>query len=83
MDVASGLVVYALLWWWMFLMTLPIGVRRSENVEAGHDAGAPERPHLWRKALAATVLAALGWAVVYWIVESDLVSFRDMARGGG
>ena len=27
MDFVSGLVVYILQWWWVFLMSLPFGVR--------------------------------------------------------
>ena len=77
MDIAGGVVVYVLLWWWMFFMMLPIGVRRAEHVEEGHDAGAPERPYLWRKALAATVLAAIAWAGVFWVISADLFSFRE------
>ncbi len=80
MGIASGIVVYLLLWWWVFIMALPVGVRRTETVEAGHDAGAPEKTHLWKKALAATVLAAVLWAVIHAVIEADLISFREMAR---
>jgi predicted secreted protein len=80
MDIAAGIVVYVLLWWWVFFMSLPIGVKRTENVEVGHDAGAPEKPHLWKKALAATVIAAVLWLAVNWVIEAELLSFRDMAR---
>jgi hypothetical protein len=43
MDFVSGLVVYLLLWWWIFLMSLPFGVRTADNPEAGHAASAPTR----------------------------------------
>ena len=36
MDFVSGVVVYLLLWWWVFLMSLPFGVRIEDNPEAGH-----------------------------------------------
>ena len=80
MGIASGILVYLLLWWWVFFMTLPFGVRRTRVVEPGHEAGAPERPHLWKKALATTVIAGLLWAGVHAVIESDLISFRDMVR---
>ena len=32
---------------------------------------------LWRKALAATVLAAIAWAGVFWVISADLFSFRE------
>ena len=80
MDITAGIVVYVLLWWWMFFMSLPFGVRRTEQVELGHDTGAPEKPHLWKKALAATVLAAILWLGVNWLINAEIISFRDMAR---
>ena len=80
MDFASGIVVYILLWWWIFFMSLPFGVRRAETVEIGHDTGAPEKPHLWKKALATTVLAAILWIGVNWVIEAELFSFRDMVK---
>jgi predicted secreted protein len=81
MDVASGIVVYVLLWWWVFFMSLPIGVKRAETVETGHEPGAPEKPHLWKKVLAATLIAGILWFAVDWVIEAELISFRDMAKG--
>ena len=81
MDITSAIVVYVLLWWWMFFMMLPIGVRRCETVETGHEPGAPEKPYLWKKAVAATILAAVLLVVVHWVIEAELFSFRDLAKG--
>ena len=61
-------------------MSLPVGVKRDENVEVGNDAGAPEKPHLWKKALAATVIAGVLWFAVDWVIDAELISFRDMAK---
>ena len=59
---------------------LPFGVRApheaGESVEAGHADGAPVRPRLWLKAAIATVVTAVLWGVAYWLIASDLVSFR-------
>ena len=43
MEIASGIVVYVLLWWWIFLMALPFGVSRQTDGAAGHDTGAPKK----------------------------------------
>lgn len=76
----SGIVVYIVIWWIVFFMALPIGVRppheAGEEVEPGNDAGAPVRPYLWQKATAASVTAAALWGVAYWLITSDLISFR-------
>ncbi len=75
MSIVEAVVVFAIVWWLFFLMLLPWGVERNEAPEEGHDAGAPVRPKLVRKALAATVLAALATAVIRWAVESYLADF--------
>ncbi len=75
MSVVEAVVVFAIVWWLFFLMLLPWGVERNEAPEEGHDAGAPVRPKLVRKALAATVLAAAATAIIRWAVESYLADF--------
>lgn len=75
MSIVEAIVVFAIVWWLFFFMLLPWGVERNEAPEDGHDAGAPVRPKLVRKALAATALAAAATAIVRWIVESYFADF--------
>ncbi len=75
MSIVEAIVVFAIVWWLFFFMLLPWGVERNEAPEEGHDAGAPVRPRLVRKALAATVLAAAATAIIRWAVESYLADF--------
>ena len=75
MSIVETLVVFAIVWWLFFFMLLPWGVERNEAPEKGHDAGAPVRPRLAPKALAATMLAAAATAIVRWIVVSNLADF--------
>lgn len=81
MSLVSGIVVYILLWWWVFFMTLPFGVKRVDQVEDGHDAAAPEKPHLWKKVLATTGIAFILWLAVDALISADIFSFRRMAQG--
>lgn len=80
MTWTSGIVIYVIAWWLVFFMALPVGVRPpheiGEKAEPGHEAGAPVRTHLWIKALAATVIAAVLWGLAFWVIEADLISFR-------
>ena len=74
MDFVSALVVFLLLWWWVFLMSLPFGVRTVDTPEAGHAPSAPARPMLWRKALVATAIAGVLTGLVNWIISSQIIS---------
>ena len=73
MSFVSGLVVYILLWWWVFLMTLPFGAHAPDAVETGHATSAPAKPMLWRKAFITTVIAGVLFALVYWVIVSKII----------
>jgi predicted secreted protein len=74
MDPVSGAVVYLLMWWWVFLMSLPFGVRAETEPEAGHAPSAPARPMLWRKIAASTVIAGILTALINWIIKAQIIS---------
>ena len=82
MDIVSAVVVYVLLWWFGFFLALPIGVRVPDESEVGrgHASSAPRRPYLLRKVLAATLIAAVLWVVIYLVVAGDFYSFRQAVR---
>ena len=81
MTWTSGIVLYIIIWWLVFFMTLPVGVRppheMGEEAEPGHEAGAPVRTHLRVKFLAATVIAAALWGVAYWVITAGIISIRN------
>ena len=80
MHWASGILVFVVLWWLVIFAVLPWGVRIPDKAEPGHADSAPVKPMLGRKVLATTAITAVLWLVVYFIVQSDWISFRDMAR---
>ena len=61
-------------------MSLPFGVSRHTDGSVGHDPGAPKKPLLLIKAMATTLLAAVFWVAIYWFIEADLISFREMSK---
>jgi len=79
MGWVSAFTTFTIIWWTVLFAVLPLGVRRSEAVEAGHDPGAPENPQILRKMAITTGISIAIFAVVFAIVESDLISFRRMA----
>lgn len=74
----SGTAVYIVIWWLVIFMVLPWGVRPVEqsDIEKGHAASAPLRPHMLRKIVATTILSAIVWLIVYVVMESGAISFR-------
>ncbi len=80
MTLVTGIAVYIVVWWIVLFAVLPWGVRQSDAPQPGHADGAPENPRLWLKAGVTTLIAAVIWAVIYFIVQSDWISFREMAK---
>ncbi len=78
MDFVSGLVVFILLWWWVFLMSLPFGIKTPDEVESGHATSAPEKPMLRRKLAISTAIATVLFTIIYWIIDSGLVSLSQL-----
>ena len=76
MNWFSGLLVYVMIWWVVLFTVLPWGVKVPDEHEPGHATSAPAKPMLLRKFLVTSVIAAVLWVLVYYLIESDLISFR-------
>lgn len=83
MSWVSSLALYLIVWWVTLFLVLPFGVRSVGKPEKGHDAGAPERSRLRWKLAITTLIAALLWAAVLWVIRSGLVPVRGFYDGGG
>jgi predicted secreted protein len=81
---AVGVGFFFLITWWVVLFTtLPFGVRRDANPEPGSDTGAPEKPHMAKKALATTAIAGVITAAVYFAAEAGLLPLREWLAPAG
>ena len=74
----GALVVFTIVGWLVFFVTLPFGVRRIENPEQGHDAGAPEKPRILIKAAITTAIAGAVTGGLAMAVAYDLIDIRAM-----
>jgi len=76
----SAVLVFVIVWWLVFFMSLPVGARSyheaGEEVEVGNVPSAPMKPRLWTKAGVSTVIAAILTVVIYFLIDSGAVSFR-------
>ncbi|MEQ9326496.1 MAG: DUF1467 family protein [Rhodospirillales bacterium] len=77
MSILSGFAIYFIIWWLVLFTTLPFGVKREENVEPGHDPGAPVNPMIGRKLIATTLISGVVFALVYWLLTSGLIDFYE------
>ena len=71
-------VVFTIVWWMVFFITLPFGVTTPDVPEPGHAPSAPERPRLGLKALITTVVAAALTGAAAAAVQYEWISFRAL-----
>jgi predicted secreted protein len=69
MSAPLSIAVYFTIWWVTLFAILPWGVRSSAeageaNLPTGADPGAPVMPHLGKKAIATTIVAAIVFAAL-------------------
>jgi predicted secreted protein len=79
MPVATGIMVYLVIWWTILFTVLPLGVSRVKDPGKGQDRGAPERPEILRKAIITTIVAAVLWVGFYVLHQADIFDFRHWA----
>ncbi len=77
MSWVSGLVTYFIIWWLVLFAVLPWGNRPPDEPEAGHVASAPANPRLALKFAITSLIAGLLFLVVWGIVESGWITFRE------
>lgn len=81
MSITAAFVVYMMLWFLCLFVALPIGIRtqgESGSVVPGTPSSAPAAAMLRRKLIWVTVVAAVLWAVVFWLVALSGLSIRDI-----
>lgn len=81
MNIVTGLVLYALIWFMTLFIVLQVGVTSQSEAGArvrGTHGSAPEKPQLKRRFLVTTGVAAAIWAVIAWIIISGVISIEDI-----
>lgn len=80
MTWTAGLAIYFVVWWIVLFAVLPWGVRAQTPSEMtpGVEPGAPSAPLLLRKAIVTTIVAALVWALIAWLIVARPISFDSI-----
>lgn len=79
MSLWTGIAVYIVIWWVIIFMVLPWGVRPvgADDVAKGHASSAPRQPRILTKMAVTSVVAALVWVGIYFLIESGGLSLRE------
>ena len=82
MNVAGGIVVYLLVWWMVLFTMLPQGVVADEDAleDPSLASGSPKDPKLSHKFKKTTLIAALVWIVIYFVLEWAPIDLYDIAQ---
>jgi predicted secreted protein len=78
MNPVSFIVVYIIIWWLVFFIALPIGIKRDENPQLGNSTGAPINPNLKLKIIITSVITFLLTYGFLYLMQQDYFSFVDV-----
>jgi predicted secreted protein len=80
MTVTAALVLFAVVWFMVFFIVLPLRLTTqgdSGTVVPGTPPGAPSQEIVRRKAVLTTVVAVVVWAIIAGVILSGWISVRD------
>ena len=81
MSTTGSLIVYISIWWIIFFIVLPIGIK-SQNIDFkdklhGNDRGAPQNPKIRKKFLITTLVTSVIFLVIYYLVSQNYLNLRS------
>ena len=80
MNPVTLVLVFVIIWWLVFFMSLSFGVQAQNETEEGVTEGtipsAPADPKLKKKMLYSTGIALVLTIIYYFVATSGLISFR-------
>jgi predicted secreted protein len=80
MNITSGIVLFAVIWFMVLFVVLPLRMRTqgdSGNVVPGTPSSAPENPDLRRKVKVVTLVSVAIWLVAAGVIVSGVISVED------
>lgn len=81
MGITSALVLFAVIWFMILFITLPIGLKTQGDVgeiEPGTPASSPVNLNMKRKLWIVTGISLLLWIVIAGIIVSGAITVRDL-----
>jgi predicted secreted protein len=81
MGTTGSLVVFVLIWWMVFFSILPVGIKsqnkKFEDKIEGNDPGAPKNTNIGKKFLITTLITAVLFCAIYYIVTNGYFNLRE------
>lgn len=81
MGITSAIVLFAVIWFMVLFIALPIGLRTQGdegNVVPGTMAGSPANLNMKRKLWIVTVISTVLWVVIAGVILSGAITLRDL-----
>jgi predicted secreted protein len=80
MSTTGSLIVFISIWWIVFFIVLPIGIKSqnakfSDNLH-GNDRGAPKNPKIGKKFFTTTLITSIIFLVIYYLVSQNYLDLR-------
>ncbi|MBW7911215.1 MAG: DUF1467 family protein [Alphaproteobacteria bacterium] len=83
MSLLYAFFIYLLIWWVLLFTILPLGVERHGEDGKGFDSGAPKFANIRKKLIWNTILSAVVLAIIWVLVEIDVIRWREWFDAGG
>ena len=84
MGITGSIIVYVMIWWIIFFSVLPVRIQSNKEVFRekieGKDPGAPKNPKIAKKFFITTLITTIIFAVIYYLVEIDLLNLRKFLQ---
>ena len=77
---ATGLaIIYIIIWWIVFFVTLPIDVNREKPIKIdGEDTGSPENPKMLKKFIYCTGITTIIFIIIYLLMKYEYLNLRNI-----
>ncbi|MGZ9811968.1 DUF1467 family protein [Pseudoroseicyclus sp. H15] len=80
MSITSAIVLYAITWFMVFFIVLPLNLTTqgdAGDVVRGTHEGSPAGPFMRRKLLITTIIGTIGWLLLTGVILSGWITVDD------
>lgn len=80
MNIFTGIIVFALIFWTVLFTVLPWGNHKSEKPETGMAGSAPANPRIKQKFLITFAISVGVWIIVALLIHFRVIDFYAISR---